>query len=114
LLHSIARGNTSEKLLEAERYLHRLEQRIQKPFAILDANKIRGFRFASPGPVHYVVLNVSRSISLLHSMLLLRDQGFQGELAMLARVLQENTSKLSYVVGGLSQQGADRKTSKFL
>lgn len=107
-------SDTFERLAEAELYLQSLIQRIQKPFAIVDANKIRGFRFGNPGAVHYVVLNIARSLSLLNAMLLLRHHGFRGELAMLARVLKENSSKLEYVVGGLSQEGPDKKTTKFL
>lgn len=93
----------------ATHFLDRLEARIQKPFAIIDEQKIRGFRFAKPGVKHFIVLNVARSLSLLNSMILLRDSGYKGEFAILARALLENTTKLYYVVAGLSIAGIDKK-----
>lgn len=109
-----ARASTHTVIANATEFLQRLESRIQKPFATIDDQRIRGFRFASPTVVHYVVLNVARSISLLNAMILLRDSGFKSEFAMLARALLENTNKLQYVVGGLTPTGMDRKTSNFL
>jgi hypothetical protein len=101
-------------LQEAMFYLLELEKRIGKPFAIIDENHIRGFRFAKPGIVHYVVINVSRSLSILNGMILLCNNGFNGEMAILARALLENASKLSFVVGGLSVKGMEDEIIEFI
>lgn len=105
---------TEEEIKKSNYYLRRLELRVTKPFAIIDDNQIRGFRFGKPNAINYVILNVSRSISIINSMRLLCSNGFKGEMAILARSLLENTSKLQYVVSGLNRDGADRKTREFL
>jgi hypothetical protein len=102
------------EIKKATYFLSRLEMRVHKPFAIIDRNQVRGFRFAKPIVTHYIVINVARGISLINGMNLLRQYGFKGEMAILARALMENTSKLSYVVGGMSRDGIDRKTREFI
>jgi hypothetical protein len=97
-----------------EHFLLLLEKRVQKPFAIIDEDQLRGFRFGAPGPVHFVILNVANSVASIRAAALLVENGFQSQAFMLMRTILEAQSKLSYVLSGFRGGSIDKKTTDFL
>lgn len=99
---------------EVEKFILLLERKISKPFHIIENNKVRGSRYAKPSIVNYVVINAANSISIIRSVIILLDKGFQHPASILMRSIIEQNSKLSYVLGGLKTGVLDKKSETFL
>ncbi len=108
------RNDIESHLAALELATNKLASRTTKPFAILDADKIRGFRYGKPNIVHYVIIASANSVAGLHAALLMLGNGFQAQCMIICRHVFEINSKLLYVINGLRTGTIDKKSERFL
>jgi hypothetical protein len=95
-------------------FIMSLEGRLPRPFEIIDERSVRGFRYAKPGLLHYIALNLANSTKTIRSIIFLLETGFNLQACILMRFVMEANSKLGYVLHGVNEQEIDRKSQKFI
>ena len=61
-----------------------------------------GFRYAKPDERHFCLLKCLRAVSALNAALVLAEQGYSQEIAVLIRTSIEFTTHVKYVLNGMA------------
>jgi hypothetical protein len=104
----IKKTNTIENIVKELSNLH------SRPILCVDKNSIQRLYFAKPDIKNYLSLSFSRSISAFRSAILLYANGFMYNSMILLRIITENEFICKYVSCGITSNGIDSKTARYL
>lgn len=89
-----------------ERFVEAFAANLSAPLIYDSGQAHFGFRYAKPDRRHFCLLKSIRAVSALNAAILLAQQGYCQEIAVLIRTIVECTSHIKYVMSDPAESGA--------
>ncbi|MGD0763560.1 MAG: hypothetical protein ABR929_10320 [Roseiarcus sp.] len=93
------------RMVPLERLLDAFTADLGPPLAYHSGQVHFGFRYAKPDERHFCLLKCARAVSALNGALVLAEQGYCQEIAVLIRTSIECTTHVKYVLDGSEKDG---------
>ena len=93
------------RMVPLERLLDAFAAKLGPPLAYHSGQVHFGFRYAKPDERHFCLLKCVRAVSALNGALVLAEQGYCQEIAVLIRTSIECTTHVKYVLDGSEKDG---------